>query len=240
MKITIVTILLLTPFIAFSQQANPVSFQLNIGTSVSIPYQRHLETMTEFSGHPETDYRSNLGFFGEVLTGKSINERVDLLAGLQYNFSRIKVHDQLGALESRGTINTGYLGLPLLIKYKISDRVPFSVSLGPTFGYILTAREKGTMKIDASELSENNDDILISSDPVFSYDNNIRDNYTHFDVGLSTQFDYHLEISSRLGLILFTRLNLGMIDVIATDTSLNSSAKKWKQHTLFAGLGIEF
>lgn len=224
----------------FSQDIKPLDYSIGFGTNISVPYKRTVETMTHFTDHPVTDYKTGLSYFFEVLTSYNLNNQFYLVSGLNYNKNKLRIIDRVGFSQSKGTITTSYLNLPILLSYRFSDTSPIFVKAGPYIGYLLTAKEKGTTTIDTTGLIYFGDKPPIIDDPVQDYNNDIKENYTGIDFGLSAQFEYNLKISTGLSALIFTKFNFGLIDVVTNDIITNSTARTWKNYNLMVGLGLKY
>ncbi len=197
--------------------------------------------MTGFEGHPETDYRYSVGYFFELSVSYRYDERVGFFAGLNYNYTTLGITDRCGLEESEGDISTSYLNFPVFMKYTFSENSPVSLAIGPYVGFRLHANEKGITTLDTAAIVmvDEPDPSLSFIKPTQPYDNDIKENYTTLDFGLSAQLNYNFDITDKLSLVLFTRFNLGLADIITTDIIVKSTADTWKNYNLMIGLGFE-
>jgi hypothetical protein len=242
MKLIITLLLFISTLISFGQDFKIFEYEINLGTNISIPYKWTIETMPNFEGHPETDYRPGIGYFFEFITSYHLNTRASLYSGLNLNGTLLHIHDKLGLLESIGKIKTTYISVPILINYRFSDNSPFSFSLGPYFGFIISAREIGTTTFDTAGfiIDDDSDPIIDSIDPIQDYDNDIKKNFRSLDFGVSAQYDYEFEISDSFLGVIFTRFNYGLLNVITNDIYTKGTADKWKNYNLVLGVGLKF
>ncbi|MCK4663201.1 MAG: PorT family protein [Bacteroidales bacterium] len=238
-------IILITGIIAvtnlFGQEFKKIDYQVDFGTTFSIPYKKTIEIWTNIEGHPKTDYSSGFGYFFEFMISYNINTNLAIISGLNYNLNKFEIYDKIGLTESKGDLTSSYLHLPILINYSVSDKLPISISAGTYLEFLINAREKGTSYIDTAGFvfGDVPDPVIVAIEPVQDYNNDIKKNYKDFDFGLSVQLDYKLTLSDRLLCVVFSRFNYGLLDVITNDIQVNSSASKWKNYNLLIGIGLK-
>ena len=224
----------------YSQEIKKFNYQLDLGTTLSVPYKKTIEIWPEIEGHPQTDYGSSFGYFCELLVSYNITQKFFIQTGLNYNLNRIDINDKIGLIENKGKISTSYLNIPLYFGLKPIDDLPISVSFGPYVGFILTAKEKGTSYIDtAGFVSMEPDPVLQSIEPKQDYDTDIKGDYNPIDFGLSLQLDYELKLSENLRGVILTRFNYGLTNVLTNDLINNNSANDWKNYSLLVGFGLK-
>ncbi len=229
--ITILGIFTLTSI--FGQDLKKIDYQIDFGTTLTIPYKKTIEIWPEVVGHPITDYSSDFGYFFEFMISYNISKKLEINSGLLYNHYKFKINDKVALTESKGDLISSYLHLPILIKYKLSENVPISFSSGPYLGLLIKANEKGTSYIDTAGFIFTDPEPIII-EPIQKYDNDIKKNYKKFDFGLSIQLDYEIKINNKISGVIFSRFNYGLIDVLK-----NNNAYKWKNYDLIIGFGIK-
>lgn len=236
--ILIIGLLIITGDI-FGQDYKKINFQLNFGTTVAVPYKKTIEIKDKFDLNPQTNYSSNFGYFLEFLISYNLNSRYVISTGLNYNYNSLKIDNKIGFEEDKGYLTSSYLTLPILIKYRLSNKIPISISAGPYIGFLLNANENGTTYIDTAKLHplQPNDPLI---QPIQEYNTDIKKDYTSVDYGLSLQCDYEIKLSNGIkGIILTTRFNYGFRNVITNELAHKNTANYWKNYSLLIGLGIK-
>jgi hypothetical protein len=230
----------------YSQDFKKVNYQLDFGTTLTIHYKKTIEIWPEFEGYPQTDYSTNFGYFLEALISYDLNSKFSISTGLNYNLTSLKINGKISLFENKGNLTNSYLSFPVLIKFRLSDLLPITISAGPYLGLLISANEKGTSYIDTSGFIIAEPDPEFPSDPVFQlepkkkYDSDIKKDYTSIDYGLSIQLDYEINLSHGLKGVILTRFNYGLKDVLTNDLVNNSSANDWKNYNLMIGFGLKF
>jgi hypothetical protein len=234
---TVLGILIATTI--FGQDFKKFDYQFDIGTTLTIPYKKTIEIWPEADRHPETNYSSDFGYFLECMISYNFNKKVAITSGLNFNYSSLEINDKLGFYESKGNLTSSYLHLPILVKYRLHDKI--SISAGPYLGLLLSANEKGTAYIDTTGFAPWTPDPAIETiELTQKYDNDIKKNYSSIDYGLSIQFDYEIKLSKGLNGIILTRFNYGLKDVITKYlVNVHSSASDWKNYNLIIGFGLK-
>jgi len=223
-----------------AQDVRKMDYQLDVGTILTIPYRKTIEILPEFEGHPKTAYTSDFGYLFEFLVSYSANGKYSILTGLNYNYFSLKINDKIGLIENKGNLTSSYFTLPILIKYRLSDKIPFTLSAGPYIGYLVNANEKGTSYIDTAGLVFAEPDPLIQSiEPVRKYNTNIKKDFTSIDYGLSLQLEFEIKLNKLLDVVILTRFNCGLKDIVTNDLVNNSLAGDWKNYNLTIGLGLK-
>lgn len=219
----------------FGQDLKKYSLQFDFGTALT--YQRNTEQCPcTFIGHPQTDYSTGFGYFVEILISRNISKRMAIATGVNYNVASLKINDKIGISESKGSLNNSYLTIPLFLKYGLSNKFPINASIGPYFGLLLNANEKGITNYSYASLG--------NGDPLFNlssaeYDSDIRKDYTSTDLGLSVQLDYELALSKNLRGIIITRFNYGLKNVLTNELNNKTSATEWQNRNVLIGFGIK-
>lgn len=227
--------------IALAQEAEKnVDFQLGFGPSLSIPYKNTIEVMPELERNPRTDYFPRMGYFFDASLSLHLNKHYAIQTGLNYHLSSIKINDRVGFYESEGQITNTCLSLPLLLKFRISQKIPLSVSAGLYFSILLAANESGTAFIDtAAFVSFMPDPLIESIEPVSKYNSDIKKYYEPVDFGLSLQIDYEFWTKKAIAGVLFTRINYGLKDVLTNEPNNRNTASQWKNYSVMLGFGVK-
>lgn len=221
--------------LGYGQESKRITYQFDIGTTISIPYKSRIEIWPEYVDHPITDYKPNFGYFGEILVGYNLNNRFSLFTGVNFLQSILKIDDKEGFLEIKGNIKSTYLNFPILAKFQFSKNLPLKIGIGTYFSTLLISKEKGTANLDESKLHfpQTSGDPSIPTGE-YTQDLDIKDRYKSYDFGMSSQLDYDLRLSDKILGVFFTRFNYGLIDVLK-----NQNNYKWKNYSLLIGFGIK-
>ncbi len=226
----------------YGQESKKLSFQFDIGTSITLPYQSEVEfwTFTAIDGSNKTSYKSDYGYFIETLLTYKLKEKISLTSGLNYNYISYQIIDGYEGFLSEGSLNNSYLSIPLKLNYRISKKIPISISAGAYIGFIMFAQEKGTRYMDTSMFValDPNDPLL---QPEQDYDNNIKEDYSSIDYGLLFQLDYELSFNEKISGVIFSRFNYGLKDIYSGNnkSAIHNSAFKWKNYNILIGMGIK-
>ena len=129
---------------SFGQDFKKIDYQFDFGTTLTIPYKKSIEIWPEFDGHPKTDYSSAFGYYFELMISYHFNSKIAINSGFNYNYNTLKINDKIGLTENKGSLTSSYLNLPILVKYRLSNNIPISISAGPYLGLMISANEKGT------------------------------------------------------------------------------------------------
>lgn len=222
-------------------ETGKMNYQLNFGTTLTVPYKKTIEISPNINNNPQTDYNSNFGYFLEFLVSYNFNNKYAISTGLNYNNNTLKIDDKIAYTENKGTLTSSYLNLPILFRYRFSDKIPLSISAGPYFGLLIGATEKGTTYIDTAEFVfiTPNDPVIESIEPIHKYDNDIKKDYTKIDFGLLVELNYELKLCKRLTGVILTRFNYGIKNVLTDDLANKNIASKWQNYNLIIGFGIK-
>lgn len=228
----------------YAQGIKQISYQLDFGPTVTIPYKKTVEIMPEFDGHPTTNYTSDFGYFVEFLVSYNLTRKYSIQTGLNYNYTSLKISDNAGLIENKGNLTNSYFSLPILFKYRLSEKIPFSISTGPYIAYLVKANEKGTTYTDTTGfISADHDQVIDPTiqqiDPVSKYYTDIKKDYTAVDYGLSLQLDYEINRNKLLNGVIITRFNYGLKNVLTNNLQNNSSANDWKNYHIMFGFGFK-
>lgn len=223
-----------------AQDLKKFNYQLDLGTTLTIPFKNTIEIWPDTDNPPQTNYRSNLGYFFEFLVSYNLNKKYAISTGLNYNYNSLKIDNTIGLIEDKGNLTTSYFTLPVLCRYRFSDKIPLSISVGPYLGFLVIAKENGISYIDTARfVPVKPDPVLDSIEPRQKYNNDISKDYTSIDIGLSVQCDYEIKLSKRLTGIILTRFNYGFKDVITNDMVNNNLANDWRNYNFMIGFGIK-
>ncbi len=243
--ILIITIIfLLGHFKNYGQENKKFSFQFDIGTSVTMPYKSTVEfnTLLPINGSCKTDYKTNYGYYAEILTTYNINNKFSITSGLTYNHISYRIKDGEGIFTSEGNLDNSYLNAPLLLNYRLSKNIPVSISTGPYFGLLLHAQEKGTSYLDTSKLIviDPNDPAL---QPEQTYKNIIVKDYYLIDYGVLLQLGYEFRLNEKISGIILSKFNYGLKNVISSGinkhNAMHSAAYEWRNYNFMIGIGIK-
>lgn len=223
-----------------AQDSKRINYQLDFGTTLTVPYKKSIVVMPELDAYPQT-YSSGFGCFLEALVSYNLNSKYSINTGLNYNFTTVDMHDINGLFEDKGNLTNSSLTIPVLMKCRLSEKIPISISAGPYLSILISAKEKGTTYIDTAGLE------LLEPDPAFDameptrkFDTDIKKDYTAFDYGVSLQLDYEIILSQELKGVILTRMNYGLKDVLTNDLENRSIAEDWKNFNLMIGFGLKF
>jgi len=228
----------------FAQEEKRLSYQIDLGTSIALPYKQMIytyKTHTMDMTTPYTEYKSDYGYYAEGLIKYNLINKFSITTGFNYKYISYKIKDVWGLNISEGNINNSTLSIPFLLNYKLSDKIPLSVSAGPYIEFVINAQELGVTHIDTSYIT-----VIDPNDPMFKdqdYNNNITKDYKMMSIGFSTQLEYELKFSKKISGILLSRFNYGLSNVLIIDDEQNhktakNSANIWKNYNILIGVGI--
>jgi hypothetical protein len=244
MKKALTILMILSQLSTFAQDSKKLSYQFNLGTSLSIPDQStaSYNILIPVTGTFKTDYQSSFGYFSELIVNYGFNDKFSLSTGLNYTYSSLSIVNEEGSTRNEGHISSSYLNIPLMVGYQLSEKIPLTVSGGAYLGVFLNAREYGIQYLDTAGLIfyDPNDPFII---PEQEYDHNINEDYLSTDFGVLLQLDYQKELNEKLILVFMTRFNYGLKNVLVDDYQIRetkySAAKEWENHNLLIGVGIK-
>ena len=240
-----ILVILLVFFIISSvngQEDKKWNFQLNFGTTITIPYVKSEENNFVFNGQivntERINYSSGFGYFAEFITSYNFNSKLALMFGANYSNLSFNINSELELQTNKGTITTSNIHLPLLAKYKLIEKIPISISFGPYLRILTSANEKGTIYLDTTgmNIADPNDPLLR---PETDYTNDIKENYKKYDYGLSLQLDYEITISNKFKGVIITRFNYGLRNVIEHHSSNINIPNEWNNYNFDIGIGIK-
>lgn len=222
---------------ALSQELKKINYQLHIGTTLSIPYKKSNEISPNSGTYIQTDYGVKPGYFSELLVAYNLNSRRAFVSGLHFNHNVLGISDKSSGVVSEGKIITNYLSLPLLFKFKISEKIPVSISTGPYLSTLINAKEIGTSSINADAFNHYGDPMFESYE--IDYDFEITKDYTSIDYGVLIQVDYEVKISETFRGVILSRLNYGLNNVLTNEVGNRNSVREWKNYSFQLGLGLK-
>ncbi|MCG8582658.1 MAG: PorT family protein [Bacteroidales bacterium] len=220
-----------------SQESSKLNYQLNAGTSISIPYKKSISTFTHIENHPRMNYSSAFGYFIEAMVSYDLNETFLVMTGINYNHNTLDFKEKAGAFEINSNISSSYIDIPIMFGLKLGD---MSLSAGPYLGFVISAKEKGTSFIDTTGLITMDPDDS-SFDEIETTQHYDRDNKRHYKPivwGLAAQIDYEFKLTYKLKGVLLTRLNYELTSVIKKDQSMNLP-DNWKDSSVMVGFGVK-
>ena len=226
--IFLLLILSLLLFDAAAQDNKKIEFQIGAGTNLSIPYKKQIVISIPFGNLPAKEYNSRFGYFAECLVTYNFNDRIGVNSGLNYSLNNINEFVDFDDISTDYNLRFSYFQIPVLLKYQLHNNLPLSVYVGPYFGFLVSAREKGKI----SGLFT-----WTLGDPVFEeieVDNDIKEYYSNFDMGLSFRIDYSITLNEKLNGMVFTGFNMGLTNTI------ENKSYEWRNYGLILGLGIKF
>lgn len=218
-----------------SQEFKKVSYQVNAGTTLSIP-----DASPVFEGFEDAqrNYSNAFGYFVNFLVSYNFTDSYGLSTGLNFNSINTKIDDEFGGATYDTNWHIRYLNIPLMFDYNLSEH--FTLSGGAYGGILISAKEKGTVSSDGSELIL--DDVY---DPAFkesfkaSIDEDIKDMFKNYDLGLSAKVAYGIQLSPKYKGVISTQFNYGLLNAFYATESVRSDWK-WRNVNLMIGFGIQF
>jgi len=238
-------LILAVNFEGFAQEEKRLSYQFDLGTSIALPYKQMIYTYKIHPMNistPYTEYTTDYGYYVEGLIKYNLKNNFSITSGFNYKYISYKIKDVWGFNISEGNINNSTLSIPFLLNYKLSDKIPLSVSAGPYIEFIIKAQETGITHIDTSYIT-----VIDPNDPMFKdqdYNNDITKDYKMMSIGFSIQLEYELKFSEKISGILLSRFNYGLSNMLITDDAekhkkAKSSANIWKNYNILIGIGIK-
>jgi len=211
---------------------------------LTIPYKSKIETYVLYPATmttPYTEYETNYGYYLEGLIKYKLNNNFSITTGFNYKFISYKILDIWNYNISEGKINNYIFNIPFFLNYKLSEKIPITVSAGPYIELLIKARETGVTYIDTSKIL-----VIDPNDPLLkeqNYDNNLIHKYKPINYGLSIQLEYEHKFSKKMSGILLSRFNYGLnnvlIDNLEKRPAFKNSAIEWKNYNILIGLGIK-
>ncbi|WP_068475223.1 outer membrane beta-barrel protein [Saccharicrinis aurantiacus] len=125
---------------AASQESKKLYYQLNIGTSLSIPSQSSVAASANSEGLG-SKYYSDFGYFINSVVSLRSGERSGFTSGLNLIMINTEIDEELGVVTFKGSRHVSYLQVPLLFDFYLSKRI--SLSAGVYGGVLLSVKEKG-------------------------------------------------------------------------------------------------
>jgi len=123
-------------FFSFTSYAQRTNFGVKAGVNLA-------SVDIDDDDNNEDDFESRTGFHAGVLAHIHVNSKVAIQPELVYSL-------QGGERNDDNRLNLGYLNLPVLVQFMISDG--FRLQTGPQVGFLLGAERKlGDVEIDVSD-----------------------------------------------------------------------------------------
>nr|NQU89815.1 PorT family protein [Bacteroidota bacterium] len=176
--------------------------QISIGGKVGL-------NMAKFSGDDKPDdQKSFMGLSIGIFGNYQVNDMFSLQGELNYEKKGGAVKD---ATETDGveTMKTsgfkfplGYLNIPVLAKVTFGEGTKFYLNLGPTFGFLLSARMKGSVEYTNTTHPELNH----SED----LDDDLKDSFKGFDFGVLVGAGAIIPVNEQISAIADIRYNKGL------------------------------
>ena len=163
---------------------NKIHYNLNLGTSFSVPYKATIHENCNCNDSYKADYKSSFGYNASVLIDYILSRHYQLSFGIIFNQSKINVERELYDVtlwaKDIGYLKASYLTVPLLFKYEILTKLPMSVGIGPYYSYLVKSRVKGisNLRWPVTTVSYDNDYMHSSI------------HYKKFDFGAALQFTF--------------------------------------------------
>ncbi|TLX76075.1 PorT family protein [Labilibacter sediminis] len=184
------------------------------------------------------EYKLGAGYFAEALIKYNFNDRYSIFSGINYNVSTIKLHSAVSVTEFSGKLHKTYMSLPLMFKVKAFESVPLGISLGTYVGFLLSAKEKGDIYMD--RFIGGGGTLFSFPEPMhLEYDDDIKENFTSHDFGISLQLDYEFKLNDKLKAVALSRFNYGLKDVASYDESVLANTRKWRNYSIMLGVGVK-
>ena len=228
----------------FAQEEKKLSYQFDLGISIAFPYKQLIYTYKMYPmimSTPYTEYKTDYGYYVEGLFKYNLKNKFSITSGFNYKYISYKIKDIWHININDGNINNSTLSIPFLLNYKLSNKIPITVSAGPYIEMIINAQEIGVTSFDTSKVMviDPNDPMLKDQD----YNNDITNDYKMMNFGFSAQLEYELKFNEKISGILLSRFNYGLSNVLITDDEQNhktakSSANIWKNYNILIGVGI--
>ncbi|WP_430813220.1 outer membrane beta-barrel protein [Carboxylicivirga sp. RSCT41] len=221
-----------------SQENKRLNYQINAGTSLSVPHKKKINTLTMTEDQLYIEYSAAFGYFLEIMASYDLTEKSYLMTGFNYNTNTTSIYEKAGAIENKGEKTTSYINVPLLFGLRSRN---MSLAAGPYLGFVIRAKEKGTIYIDTTGLITlpENESSSLSIDPVQDYDRDMTGSYKSIATGLSAQIDYTFKLSDKLNGVFLTRFNYGLTSVLEEDELSMLIPDYWKDHSVIFGFGIK-
>lgn len=235
-KSTITLIGFILFFNVSAQEVQKFNYQLNFGTSVSIPFKSQVENIWSNDGKPFTYFKSDIGYFAELMISYNFNKRMLLNTGISYINGSLQSNISSGAFEQDATIHTNYLGIPVMFDYQILKNKPLRVGLGCYINFLVNAKEKGTRYTDTTGFYiYYPDPVLQSIEPEEEYNTNVTEHFNLLDFGLIAKVEYEFKLTEKIALLVFSRFNYGLIEI----RERTNWVEKWKNYNFLFGVGLK-
>ena len=228
MKQIILILIVLFSTNIYAQELKKVEYELNLGTSISIPYQKTIDKTTDFGQRFIIKSSSNIAYFGELLYQYNFTPKIAISSGFNFSQYKWKSNFQSELTERKGTVKESYLNFPFLFQYQPFGNIPVYLSAGPYIGVLLSAKETGSNLSDLPLYDT--DGNIVEANSNFEYD--VKQAFKSYDFGLSTKIKYKIKINSKIACVFFCRFNYGLMDVRKDEII------EWKNYNLMTGIGL--
>jgi len=230
MKNLIFAMVLLLSVSTYGQGTKKFNYQLNAGSTLSIPYNK---LISNNYGRYQKSY-CNAGFFAEGHLIYNITNRYSLLTGINYEYNNLRINSVLGAETLKVTIYSQRINLPVEFRCKVLALKPIYICAGGYIGTGISKKERGTRYIDFSMLHEidPNDPLLNSTQIQESpYSRDYHNGFT-LTYGLSARIEYILKMNDKTGMVVFSGCSYGW------SNSTENNFKTEKDLNFLAKLGV--
>jgi hypothetical protein len=142
-------------------------FQAQAQSQFGVKVGGSLSSFRETGSYDGEDFAFKANLLAGVYTQIAIGESIILQPELVYDRRGTIIKNSITSSSKKSRFNFAYLSLPIMIGYKVTDKVQFLV--GPQANYLLTARAKGD-----------------------GFDNDVKDivGYNHYDYGVAGGVKY--------------------------------------------------
>jgi hypothetical protein len=223
-----------------AQDNKKYEFQFDLGSTLTIPYNRKAELWSWYEGHPVDTYKTGAGYFAELLVTSITPGQLQFGTGINLEYSELNANHTLTYTEWKGKIDMFYMKIPFFVSYQVSKKIPISISAGPYWGFRLNTRESGTSYIDTTklDLGDGGDLVIEDLDLESDYDTDTSDSFKSLNFGLSLQVEYRLNASGNHKVLFLSRFDYGLTNVLEKITDYSLATEKWKNYILMFGIGI--
>jgi len=219
-----------------SQDFKKVNYQINAGTSLSIP---DASPVFEEFEDAERNYSAAFGYYVNFLVSYNFTDKASFSSGLIYNSLNTKIDDELGIASYNTNWYLHYLNIPLMFDYNLAKH--FTLSGGAYGGFLISAREKGKVYFDAEDVffPDGKEDSAIPEFYETSIDESNKEIFKNYDFGLSAKVAYSIQLSAKYQGIISTQLNYGLMNAFSTTETVRTDWR-WRNINLMIGFGIQF
>lgn len=250
MKLKIVVLYFITILPAYGQLTSRTDFLFQIGTNLSVPNLDWDVSNYVVQNEPSFGYQL------EFMISPKSKSKSSVAFGINYSHYNLKVFEKYLFLYGynnqlfRGKKYTNtklYINLPIVYSYRLSEKIPFSLSAGAYVGLLMESKNKGNYYSNYDSgfiefITYPPDDELINlpGDVEYigmEYEEFNTEDLERIDYGILLQTDYEYKIKPRIKGTIFLRFNLGLRDVGVTKYN---NYNKYKNYYLQFGFGFKF